>query len=300
MTTPNKSGHLWHCGRFTLSFDRPLVMGILNVTPDSFSDGGRYLDACAALERSLQIAEEGADVVDVGGESTRPGCEPVSPEDELARVEPVVKLLGTGPVPVCVDTRRAVVARACVEAGASAINDVSGFRDPEMVHVAAECDAGLVVMHMLGEPETMQLAPEYEDVVAEVVMYLAERTGALEAAGVDPQRIVVDPGIGFGKTLEHNLDLLTHVDRICALGYPVLVGASRKGFIGTITGVTVPEQRVGGSVAAAVCAAERGADIVRVHDVRDTVQALAVAASICGRWPRLPTGVGAGQVPKRG
>jgi len=300
MTASHNSGHHWHCGRFTLSFDRPLVMGILNVTPDSFSDGGRYMDACSALERSLQIAEEGADILDVGGESTRPGCEPVIPEDELARVEPVVRLLGTGPVPVCVDTRRPLVARACVDAGASAINDVSGFRDPEMVRVAEECDAGLVVMHMLGEPETMQLAPEYEDVVAEVVMYLAERTGALEAAGVDPRRIVVDPGIGFGKTLEHNLDLLTHVDRICALGYPVLIGASRKSFIGTITGVTVPEERVGGSVAAAVCAAERGADIVRVHDVRDTVQALAVAASICGRWPRLPTGVGAGQVAKRG
>ncbi|MRS12803.1 MAG: dihydropteroate synthase [Actinobacteria bacterium] len=277
------SSRIWRCGRYALGLARPLVMGILNVTPDSFSDGGRFLDPLAALERGLQMAREGADMIDVGGESTRPGSDEVSVVEELERVLPVVAALVHGlDIPVSIDTRHAEVARACVAEGASIINDISGFRDPAMTEAAAACDAGVVAMHMLGEPKTMQAAPEYGDVVVEVRDYLASQAAALEAAGVACERIAVDPGIGFGKTTEHNLELLARLPEIAALGHTVLVGASRKRFIGEITGEERPDRRVAGSVIAAVWAAGHGVDVVRVHDVAETVRALSVWSAIEG------------------
>ena len=272
----------WRCGDRELALDRPLVMGILNATPDSFSDGGDYDTTEAAIARAHDMVEEGADLIDVGGESTRPGAAPVAPGEELARVLPIVE--GLAPeltVPLSIDTRRPEVARACVEAGAAVINDVTGFRDPAMIELAAGCGAGLVVMHMLGDdPATMQADPRYADVVAEVSGFLAERAAALVSAGVDTERIVLDPGIGFGKRLEHNLALMRELRAIAALGYPVLLGASRKRFIGDILGEEDPRRRVAGSVGAAAYAVTHGADIVRVHDVYDTAQALRVIAAI--------------------
>lgn len=268
----------WQCGRFGLLLGHPLIMGILNVTPDSFSDGGEHAESNAAFARGLALVEHGADIVDVGGESTRPGSAPVSAAQEVARVEPVVaELAAHGQFPVSIDTRHALVAAACVAAGASIINDVSGFRDPAMVDVAVGCEAGVVIMHMLGEPGTMQHDPRYDDVVDEVRGYLDRAASRLVAAGVARNRIAVDPGIGFGKTLEHNLELFRRLPELAELGYPLLVGASRKRFIGELTGVAEPRERVGGSVIAALTAVERGAHIVRVHDVSDTLQALRMA-----------------------
>lgn len=272
---------VWHCGGWRVSLARPVVMGILNVTPDSFSDGGRYGEPLDAIRHADAMVAAGAGIVDVGGESTRPGAEPVSVAEELARVRPVVsRLAAAGLVPVSIDTRRPEVARACVDAGASLINDISGVRDPAMLEVVSACDAGVVIMHMLGEPGSMQNDPRYTDVVAEVTAFLGERAAALEAAGVAPERIAVDPGIGFGKTHEHNLELLGNLPRMRALGYPLLVGVSRKRFIGNILGEEDPARRVYGSVGAAVHARLRGADVVRVHDVAETVQALTVVAAI--------------------
>ncbi|MDP2233693.1 MAG: dihydropteroate synthase [Actinomycetota bacterium] len=268
---------IWRCGSFSLSLDRPLVMGILNVTPDSFSDGGTYDDPVSALEGGLQLAAQGADIVDVGGESTRPGAAELKGADELARVRPVVERLAQDlSVPVSIDTRHAEVARACVQVGVSIVNDVSGFRDPEMVAVAATCDAGVVIMHMLGEPGSMQDEPHYDDVVVQVREYLLDRALTLERAGVARERIAIDPGIGFGKTLEHNIALLRALPELAAFGYPVLVGVSRKRFIGVLTGTERPDDRLGGSLASAVWAVEHGASIARVHDVAQTVQALKV------------------------
>ncbi len=272
---------IWRCGRFDLSLKAPLVMGILNVTPDSFSDGGQHDDPAEAVAWGEHLIGEGAAIIDVGGESTRPGAEPLCTAAELARVRPVVmRLAADALVPVSIDTRNPEVAEACVGAGASIINDVSGFRSREMVDVAARCDAGLVVMHMLGEPGTMQRDPRYDDVVTEVGGYLLAQAAVLEAAGVARERIAIDPGIGFGKTLEHNLALLKAMPRLAALGYPVVLGASRKRFIGELTGVEEPSERVGGSVETAVWAASHGAAVVRVHDVGATVQALALAAAL--------------------
>ena len=272
----------WQCGDHVLPLDCPLVMGILNVTPDSFSDGGEYDNVTSAVMRAHAVVAEGADLIDVGGESTRPGSASVSEPSELARVLPVVERLAAElTLPISIDTRHAPVARACVTAGASVINDVTGFRDPAMIEVAAECEAGLVVMHMLGDdPATMQADPHYDDVVTEVAEFLAERAAALESVGVDPKRIALDPGIGFGKTLEHNLALLRGVPTLAVLGYPVVIGASRKRFIGHILGEEDPKRRVAGSVGAAAYAALHGADIFRVHDVAETVQALRVIAAI--------------------
>jgi len=276
------SAPAWRCAEYVLPLDRPLVMGILNVTPDSFSDGGDHDNVDTAVVRAHAMAAEGVDLIDVGGESTRPGSEPVSEAAELARVLPVMEQLANDlTVPISIDTRHAPVARACVTAGASVINDITGFRDPAMIEFAAECHAGLVVMHMLGdEPATMQADPHYDDVVAEVAEFLAGRAAALESVGVDPKRIALDPGIGFGKTLEHNLELLRGVPALAALGYPVLVGASRKRFIGHILGEEDPKRRVAGSVGAAAYAVLHAAHIVRVHDVAETVQALRVIAAI--------------------
>ncbi|MDF1542920.1 MAG: dihydropteroate synthase [Anaerosomatales bacterium] len=274
---------MWSCGDRVIELDAPLVMGILNVTPDSFSDGGEHTDAPSAVDHARAMLSGGAHIIDVGGESTRPGSAGVSEAAELGRVLPVVEQLAAAADPplISIDTRRAGVARACVDAGASIINDVTGFRDPAMIGVAAGCDAGLVVMHMLGSDfATMQDDPRYDDVVAEVTAFLGERAGALEAVGVDPKRIAVDPGIGFGKTLEHNLELLRRLHEIAALGYPVLVGASRKRFIGHILDEEDPKRRVAGSVGAAAFAVINGADIVRVHDVAETAQAFRVIAAI--------------------
>jgi dihydropteroate synthase len=255
-------------------------MGVLNVTPDSFSDGGMYADPISAIERAHAMIAEGAAIIDAGGESTRPGAAPVDVAAELARVRPIVSALALEGECVSIDTRRASVARACVEAGASIINDVSGFRDPAMVELAAGCDAGVIIMHMLGEPETMQQSPHYKDVVGEVKAYLKRQALRLRDAGVDAERIAVDPGIGFGKTLEHNLALIAGLGQIAALGYPVVFGASRKRLIGDLTGVADPAGRLAGSLAAAVCGAERGATVIRAHDVAPTLQALAVGGAI--------------------
>jgi len=276
----------WRCGRFTLDLDRPLVMGVLNVTPDSFSDGGSHPDAAAAVSHGIAMLNEGADIIDVGGESTRPGADELETAEELDRVLPVItELAGDAVVPVSIDTRHAQVARACVAAGASIVNDVSGFRDGTMVDVATACDAGLIVMHMLGDPGTMQDAPRYDDVVGEVAEYLSARARMLVERGVAPERIALDPGIGFGKTAEHNLEILRRLDEFADLGYPIVLGASRKRFIGEVTGEAVPARRVPGSVAAALWAVECGAAVVRVHDVAETVQALRVWTAIGGERP---------------
>jgi len=271
---------VWRCGRFGLTLDRTLVMGILNVTPDSFSDGGRFDDPAAAVAHAERLISEGTAILDVGGESTRPGAEPVPVAAELSRVRPVVLRYGTEDVPVSVDTRHPEVAKACVAAGASIINDVSGFRDRAMIDVAVACDAGVIVMHMLGDPQTMQDRPHYDDVIIEVGGYLVAQATMLEAAGVARERIAIDPGIGFGKSVEHNLELLRRLPELAELGFPLVLGVSRKRFIGAISGVDEPHERVGGSIAAALFAAEHGADILRVHDVASTVQALEIQRAL--------------------
>ena len=270
----------WRCGPHRLSLGRTLVMGIVNVTPDSFSDGGETPTASQALAAARRQRASGADLIDVGGESTRPGASPVAADEELARVLPVVRGLVADGTVVSVDTRHAEVASACIAAGAAIVNDVEGFRDPAMVRIAADGDVGVVVMHMRGEPATMQDGPLYDDVVTEVVRFLKERTGELLGAGVTRDRIAVDPGIGFGKTLEHNLSLLRRVRELEALGFPVLVGLSRKRFVGEITGRREPRSRAWGSVGGAVAMAQHGVAVVRVHDVAETVDALRVAEAI--------------------
>jgi dihydropteroate synthase len=272
----------WGCGDHELRLgERTLVMGIVNVTPDSFSDGGLALDPDDAVELGLRLAEEGADLLDVGGESTRPGAEPVSADEEAARVLPVIeRLAGKVELPISVDTRKASVARAALGAGATIVNDVSAGADPEMLPLVREHGSGIVLMHMRGEPRTMQQAPSYDDVVREVRDFLADRIGAAVAAGVRRAAICVDPGIGFGKELEHNLRLLQAIGSFRDLRVPLLVGASRKRFVGALTGVEDPADRVEGSIAAAVWCASQGVDVVRVHDVRATVRALRVADAI--------------------
>ncbi len=285
MSRSDSAVRVWRCGRHVLALDRPLVMGILNVTPDSFSDGGHHDDPLSALAFGRSMTVNGADIIDIGGESTRPGAAEVSSAEEISRVRPVLTaLLRDFDVPISVDTRHADVAQACVEAGASIINDISGFRDPAMVDVAVGCDAGVVIMHMLGDPGTMQEAPTYLDVVGEVRDYLVGQARMLEAAGVARERIAIDPGIGFGKTTAHNVELLRRLPQIASAGYPLLVGASRKRFIGELTGEPEPVKRVQGSVAAATWSVLHGADIVRVHDVRETVQMLGIWATIQEDW----------------
>jgi len=257
---------------------RTLICGILNVTPDSFSDGGKYASPGAAAARGLELARQGADLVDIGGESSRPGSLPVSFEEEGHRVLPVIKVLSSRlKIPISIDTYKPEIARLAVKAGADIINDITGFTNPAMIKAAAESGAGVIVMHMQGEPCTMQAAPIYKDVVAEVKAFLAERAAALEKAGV--KRIILDPGIGFGKTLEHNLALIAHLGEIRALGYPVLLGVSRKKFIGTLAGGE-PGERLSGTIAACVAGAAGGADIIRVHDVTEFRRAMLVADAI--------------------
>ena len=265
---------------------RPIVMGVLNVTPDSFSDGGRFYDPAAAVAQALRMVAEGADAIDAGAESTRPGSDRVSAAEQIRRLEPVLPDVARAGVPVSIDTTLGEVAAFALDAGATIINDVSAGRDdPEMLPLAGERAHALILMHMLGEPKTMQENPAYDDVVAEVRDFLAGRLAAAEAAGMARSRCIVDPGIGFGKKLAHNLALLASVDALAELGAPVLVGPSRKRFIGEIAGAETPDQRLGGSIAACLSAHRRGASIFRVHDVAATVQAFAVARAIRGAIP---------------
>jgi dihydropteroate synthase len=263
----------------------PVLVGIVNVTPDSFSDGGEFLDPAKAASHAATMLDEGAGIIDVGGESTRPGSDPVPQEEEARRVVPVIeRILSMLPdAVVSIDTYRAVTAEAALEAGARMVNDVSALRgDPRMAEVVADARCPVVLMHMLGEPKTMQRDPRYDDVVHEVREFLFARAEHAVAAGVAPEDIILDPGIGFGKTLEHNLRLLSGLDVIVELGFPVLVGASRKSFIGRISGVGEARERVFGTVAANVIACERGATFFRVHEVRANREALAVARAVIG------------------
>jgi dihydropteroate synthase len=260
-----------------LDLSRPLVMGILNVTPDSFSDGGRHLDARAAIAAGHAMLEAGADILDIGGESTRPGAEPVTPEEEAARVVPVIRELAKAAT-VSVDTRNAQTMRLALEAGAEIINDVSALRhDAEAARIAAWSECGVILMHMRGDdPRTMQQGIRYDDVALEVAQFLAERLEWAEAQGIARARIALDPGIGFGKRLPQNLELTQRLPLLAGLGCPIVFGGSRKRWIGELSGVEAAEARVAGSVGAAIAAAQRGAAILRVHDVAATVQALAV------------------------
>jgi dihydropteroate synthase len=260
---------VWRCRDAELEVGRrTLVMGIVNVTPDSFSDGGRYLDAGVAVDQGLRLVADGADLLDVGGESTRPGSDPVPADEELARVLPVIeRLVASTDVPVSVDTRKAEVAGAALDAGASIVNDISAGADPAMFGAVRDTGAGLVLMHMKGEPKTMQVEPAYDDVVAEVRGFLAERVAAAARAGIARDRLCVDPGIGFGKDLEQNLALLRDVASLRQPYVPLLVGPSRKRFVGTLTG-TEADDRIEGTAGAVAWCASEGVDIVRVHDVR--------------------------------
>ena len=268
------------CRDHLLDLDVPCVMGVLNVTPDSFSDGGRYVDLDAAVERGVVMAGEGAAIVDVGGESTRPGASAVSTAEELERVIPVIERLAARvSVPISVDTSKAEVMRAAIAAGASLVNDVRALREPGALAAVAPTGAAVCLMHMQGEPRTMQAAPGYGDVVAEVRSFLAGRIDACLAAGIDRERICIDPGIGFGKTPAHNLALLRALDRLGPPGVPVLVGVSRKSLVGMITG-RPPDGRLAGSLAFAALAVAGGAAIVRAHDVAETVDAVKVASAL--------------------
>jgi len=261
--------------------DEPVVMGILNVTPDSFSDGGKYLDPDAAAIRARRMIECGAEIIDVGAESTRPGSEPVSPDEQIRRIEHVIPAIAETRAVVSIDTTSADVAAAAIEWGATIINDVSAGRDdPEILSLAADSSAAIVLMHMLGSPRTMQLDPQYDDVLGEVKAFLAERIEAAVSAGVDPSRIVIDPGIGFGKKLEHNLALLGAVDVLAKLGRKILIGPSRKRFIADLGGSALAEDRTGGTIAACLAARGGGATIFRVHDPAPLVEALRVYDAI--------------------
>lgn len=271
-----------HCGQYRLPLERPLVMGIVNVTPDSFSDGGRFFDPAQAVAHARQLVGEGADLLDVGGESSRPGAQPVSADEELRRVLPVIEALAGLGVPLSIDTVKPEVMRRAVAAGASLINDIAALQAPGALEAAAESGAAVCLMHMQGEPRTMQGDPHYGDVVAEVRDFLARRVAAAQAAGIARERIVVDPGFGFGKRLEHNLALLRHLDRLAGLGAGVLAGLSRKSMLGEMTGRKV-SQRETASVAAALLAAQNGARILRVHDVAATKDALAVWSAVDNR-----------------
>jgi dihydropteroate synthase len=267
------------------------IMGVVNVTPDSFSDGGLFLDADAAVAHALELAGQGADILDFGGESTRPGAEPVSVDEERRRVLPVIERVvaaGTG-AQLSVDTSKVDVARAALDAGATYVNDVTAFRAaPDLAGVVAERGADCCLMHMLGEPRTMQQDPRYDDVVADVKAFLDERLAFAVSEGVPEEHVMLDPGIGFGKTLEHNLELLRRLDEIVALGRPVVVGTSRKSFLGRLTGSDVGD-RVPGTIATNVLALERGARVFRVHDVAPVRDALAVAAATVAPWSRTTT-----------
>lgn len=271
---------VWRHRTGELVLDRTRVMGVLNVTPDSFSDGGLFFDPDAAVHRGLEMVDQGTDLIDVGGESTRPGSDPVPAEEEWRRVGPVIQTLGRKvDVPLSIDTMKPEVARKAIQAGAAIVNDVSGMRDPAMVRTVAEAKSGVVVMHMRGNPKTMQEHTEYADVLGEVIGFLADRMAALEAAGVASPDIAIDPGIGFGKSLDHNLALMRGLGELAALGHPVVVGLSRKSFIGNLGGGEKGE-RLPASLAAAALAVSRGAQVVRAHDVVETVRAMRVVDAL--------------------
>lgn len=272
--------HVWQAGRFEIGLDKPKIMGIVNLTPDSFSDGGAYSqNAQTALAHAERLLKEGADILDIGGESTRPGADYVSPEEEWARVEPVLAEVAGWGVPVSLDTRRTVVMeKALALGGIDIINDVAALTDEGALELlACQADTGICLMHMRGLPENMQINPKYQDVVGEVARYLKARAAECIAAGIAPQRITLDPGFGFGKTLQHNIALMRHLPELMAeTGLPLLIGVSRKSMIGGLTGETDAAARVHGSVAAALASVARGAQIVRVHDVKATADALKV------------------------
>ncbi len=267
-------------GRFQLALDRPLLMGIVNVTPDSFSDGGEHATAQQAIAHARRLIDEGADILDIGGESSRPGAQPVSLEDELARVIPVIEALVGSNVPLSIDTAKPDVMRLAIAAGASMVNDIEALQRPGAMDAAAASNAAVCLMHMQGGPRNMQAAPSYGDVVSEVGAFLVSRAEATLWAGIARERIVLDPGFGFGKTAEHNLTLLREFDALVSLGFPLLVGLSRKATLGAITG-RPPGERVHVSVAAALIAAQRGASILRVHDVAATRDALVLWSQVC-------------------
>jgi len=266
----------WRVGGRTLETgDFPLLMGIVNITPDSFSDGGQFIERNAAVDHALQLAEEGADILDVGGESTRPGSDPVSADEELRRVVGVIEVLRTRTDRlISIDTTKSEVARQALAAGADVVNDISGLTfDAAMLEVCADSDCGVICMHIRGTPQTMQDDPKYVDVVADVSAFLASQLNALESAGISRERIATDPGIGFGKTAQHNVDLLSNVDTLRSLGRPVLIGHSRKRFLSKVLGRPV-EERMFGTIGVAISVAAQGADMIRVHDVRETRDAL--------------------------
>lgn len=277
---PPTAGRSLRCGPHTLDLSQPIVMGILNITPDSFSDGGRFIDSAQALDHAQRMIEAGAGIIDIGGESTRPGAAEVSAEEELRRVVPVIEALADRfSVPISIDTSKPAVMTAAVEAGATLINDVRALREPGALEAAARTNAAVCLMHMQGQPRTMQLEPHYDDVVAEVKTFLLERAAACEAAGIAADRLVIDPGIGFGKRLQHNLALLAHLRALAEPGLPVLVGVSRKSMFQELLGRRV-NQRLAGGIAMATAAVLAGAAILRVHDVAETVDAVKVARAL--------------------
>jgi len=268
-------------GVSNLDLTQPHVMGILNVTPDSFSDGGHFFSVNAAVQHALAMVEEGAAIIDVGGESTRPGAAPVGTQEEIDRVVPVIEALRSKiAVPISIDTRKPDVMRAALAAGAGFINDVAALRAPGALHVAAQANVPVCLMHMLGEPHSMQSSPVYRDVVGEVKTFLAERIAACLAAGITRDRLIIDPGFGFGKTLQHNLTLLRRLDEFSALGVPLLIGVSRKSMIGTLLGEAAPQQRVFAGAALAMYALSKGAILIRTHDVRATSDVLKMHAAL--------------------
>lgn len=270
-----------HCGNFRLSLAKPLLMGIVNVTPDSFSDGGQHASRESAIAHARRLIDEGADIIDIGGESTRPGAEPVALDEERRRVLPVIEALAGCGVPLSIDTRKPALMSEAIAAGASVVNDIDALESEQALEVVARSAAAVCLMHKQGDPQTMQQNPRYEDVVREVGEYLARRIDAAERAGIARERIVVDPGFGFGKTYDHNLALLRALPELLKLGVPVLAGLSRKAMLGRITGRAAGD-RVYASVAAALFAAERGASILRVHDVTASRDALAVWLELKG------------------
>jgi dihydropteroate synthase len=266
------------CGEYTLDLKNSLIMGILNVTPDSFSDGGEFTSIDKALNHAKKMVEDGANIIDIGGESTRPGSQPVSVAEELNRVLPIVeRLLRETNVPLSIDTMKHEVAEACLKRGVHILNDVSGLRNPEMIKVAAKYDVPVIIMHMLGNPKTMQETPRYTDVVSEIKTYLRAQATQAKAAGIS--QIIVDPGLGFGKTLTNNLNIIKNLHEFSDLGYPILVGPSRKSFIGQVLNQPIAN-RLSGSIAATIISAMNGANIIRVHDVKECKQALDLTLAI--------------------
>jgi dihydropteroate synthase len=270
----------FNCGKYQLNLNRPHVMGIVNVTPDSFSDGGKFSSTDLAVAHGLELIAEGADILDIGGESTRPGAPPVSLDEELRRVMPVIEALAAvSTVPLSIDTYKPEVMRSAISAGIDIVNDVRALQEEGAVEIVANSDVGICLMHMQGMPQTMQLAPTYQDVVSEVVQFLTDRMHAVTLAGIAPERVVLDPGFGFGKTTAHNIALIQHLAEIGDIGRPLLVGLSRKSVLGKIAGGN-EQQRLHAGLAASVISAMKGAKILRVHDVRATVDALKIVTAV--------------------